>query len=58
MKEFRLEGDFLFDAQNIDDAFKKLVEHFQRMERGEDSDLIKLGEIHIKPTEGGKDKKG
>ena len=53
LKEFRLKADITFNAESIDDAFDKLVEHLQRIKEGEDSNFVELGEIEIKPVEGG-----
>jgi len=40
MKTFRLTGVMTFDAENIDDAFTKLAEHFKALSEGEDDMLF------------------
>ena len=46
-KVFRFKGDFTFSAEDIDDAFARLSEHFTKIANGEDSNLLESGEINI-----------
>ena len=50
MKEFILRADIIFEANDIDDAFKRLASHFEALANDEDSSLgiVKFGEIEIK----------
>ncbi len=58
MIEFKLKAEATFYADNIDDAMKKLGEHFlATFKDGLDSpDIIESGEIYVFPVE--EDKKG
>jgi hypothetical protein len=48
MKIFELKADFEFEAENIDDALKKLSKHFSSISEGKNSQLILKGDIKIK----------
>ncbi len=48
MKTFVLKADIQFEAENIDDTFAKLAEHFSNVE---ESNLFDGGEISVKPME-------
>jgi len=50
MREFRFTANFTFQASDIDNAFIRLSKHFRALAKGEDSDLITLGEAHIEPV--------
>ena len=52
--KFEFEASFTFRADNIDDTFIKLIEHFKHMINNEESDLIELGYIKINLTKGEK----
>ncbi len=49
--EFRLKADAISEAENIDDAFKKLGEHFISLcqDGGDAPDIFESGEIEISP---------
>ena len=52
--EFRIKADAIFEAENIDDAFLKLSEHFKEIEeKGNDAaeDFLKSGHILIEKAE-------
>ena len=53
MKEFRLKADATFYAKNIDNAMKKLGQHFISLSRDglDKPDIIESGEIHVFPTD-------
>ena len=42
-----LKSDIWFEAENLDDAFKKLSEHFSKLRYGHNTDLIEFGEMHL-----------
>ena len=48
---FILKADCEFTADNLDDAFKLLEEHFRKLREDEDYDETPFlaGEIHIQP---------
>lgn len=53
MKTFRLKANITFEAEDIDNAFQRLSNHFKEepdRELGE-SHFFKLGEIEVKPDE-------
>lgn len=50
MKTFHFTADFVFEAENIDDALAKLAAHFSARVEGEDSDLDQLGEMRLEPV--------
>jgi len=56
MKTFILKSEVYFDAENIDDAFLKLAEHFNNLvevtenETNEPKTLFHNGEIEIYPV--------
>jgi len=48
MIKFRLYGEAIFFAEDIDDAFLKLSEHFRALCEGRDSQLFESGtDIHL-----------
>jgi hypothetical protein len=50
MKKFILDAYFVFKAENLEDAFNKLSEHFLSMNKEDaDSQLIINGKCDIKP---------
>ena len=50
---FKLFGEMYFEAKNIDDAFKKVSEHFGSLANGGDGiELLPETDIHIKPLKG------
>lgn len=49
---FRVKADAEFEADGIDDAFRKLAGHFIALADGEDSDALCGGEISIGPAVG------
>jgi hypothetical protein len=51
MKVFKLVADCEFYAADIEDALSKLRDHFAAVVAGQDSDLIKGGEIQVEPCE-------
>ena len=52
MKEFKFTADCTFFAENIDDAFVRLSEHFKRLANEEENEAWFLGEMHIEPVKG------
>lgn len=48
---FRLSADCAFPAEDIDDAFLLLARHFLTVALGENSSLLDLGDISIRPVE-------
>lgn len=53
MQKFTMKADIVFSAENLDDAFNKLSEHFIKLQQMEESDLIEKGQIEIKPKQKG-----
>jgi len=51
MTEFILKSDTTFEAEDIDDAFLVLSEHFRKLNEGglDSSDIFESGFITIKP---------
>lgn len=51
MKRFILKAHCSFDAENIDDAFLKLSEHFRRLAQDDNYDkfFFLSGEVHLVP---------
>jgi hypothetical protein len=52
--KFRMKADFTFEAENIDDAFKKVENHFWKMRTDNeqiDESIIEQGGMHIRPVE-------
>ena len=47
MKLFQLQADAKFYANNVDDAFAKLANHFERLRTGGDSYFVTEGEITV-----------
>lgn len=47
MKLFQLESNAKFYAENIDDAFAKLANHFERLRTGGESYFVTEGEITV-----------
>lgn len=47
MKLFQLQADAKFYAENIDDAFAKLANHFERLRTGGESYFVTEGEITV-----------
>ena len=51
MKTFALRADCTFQAEDIEDAFKRLAEHFRALGAGEDAPFIlESGDISIEPA--------
>jgi hypothetical protein len=50
MKKFRLDADFVFEAESIDHAIILLTDHFNKLSLGDDSTLIEIGHCEIAPT--------
>lgn len=52
-KTYRLLADCTFEAESIDDAFKKLEDHFRALqeEMPDDERLFTSGEINISPLD-------
>jgi len=51
MKEFKFEADFIFMAENIDDAFEKIGKHFLALlSENEKETLDFTGNINIVPV--------
>lgn len=48
--KFQMVCDMEFEAEDIDDAFEKLSEHFLKLQQGYDSTLLCKGAIGIKPV--------
>ena len=40
MKKFTLEADLILEADDLDDAFVRLIEHFQRLRVGESGAIL------------------
>lgn len=59
MKDFKIEANFIFEAEDIEDAFMQLTFHFNNLwqiclgESDEDRSIIKEGycDIHLKEYE-------
>jgi len=51
MKRFNFRADAYFSAENLDDAFNRLAEHFKRVMDGKDSELFEDGEMHLEPCD-------
>ena len=52
MRRFKFEGDFTFQAKDIDHAFFLLKVYFESLWKGEDGEMPEMmGEIDIKPIE-------
>lgn len=49
MKRFRFQADIEFDAEDIDDAFARLAQHFSALCNEEESELGQRGEMTIYP---------
>ncbi len=49
---FRMVADIEFDADDVDDAFLALSDHFTMLRHNQESDLIEVGSISIEPTGG------
>lgn len=47
-KKFNLKADFDFFATDLDHAFELLADHFQRLQNGEDTDLIAEGSVDLR----------
>lgn len=45
--KFEFNANIFFEADNIDDAFKKLEKHFKELSNGEDSEPFFEGGMHI-----------
>jgi hypothetical protein len=54
MITFNIKANATFDAENIDDAFQKLSDHFKALAEegldGDDGQFIKHGAIEIAPV--------
>lgn len=51
MRSFRIVADAEFLAEDVDDAFLKLAEHFRALAAGDDTSLIEAGTVEIWPEE-------
>jgi hypothetical protein len=55
MITFRIRADATFNAENIDDAFKKLADHFKALAEdcidGDDGQFMIAGRIDIQPAQ-------
>jgi hypothetical protein len=50
--EFKLKADFVFSANDVEDAFLKIAEHFKNLSNGEIKNSIAgIGEIRVQPME-------
>ena len=50
--KFKLYGSAIFDAENLDDAFRLLSVHFRRLTLGEESNLFDSDtDIHLERIE-------
>ncbi len=49
--KFRMVADVIFEANNMEDAYDTLANHFIALFFGSDSDLVKTGEIEVKQLE-------
>lgn len=47
MKKFRLTADITFDAEDLEDAFKELKEHFEMLESGNATLMAFEGEMKL-----------
>jgi len=47
--KFAMRANIEFQADDLDGAFLKLSEHFGKLKKGLDTDLINIGAIHIIP---------
>ena len=45
--KFKIKADAVFEAKDLEDAFKLWKEHFEALERGEDTKVFFTGEIKI-----------
>ena len=54
MTKFIIKADAVFEAENLDDAFFKLSQHFKYLEtlEGEDPQLIARGVVSIEKENG------
>ena len=50
-KDYTFKADVVFQARNIDDAFKKLEKHFRDMRLGKRDEPWFTGEMHIDSKE-------
>lgn len=57
MKKFIFRANFEFSAEDLNDAFSLLSEHFLKMKKGEDSSLIEVGDIHLHLKESEEDER-
>jgi len=48
---FVFTADIEFDAEDLDDAFEKLRNHFQSLVDGIDTELGQIGNMELKPKE-------
>lgn len=50
--KFKLTGTAIFEAENIDGAFKKLAEHFSSLatEDGKGIEMLAGTDLHLEPT--------
>lgn len=50
MKTFRLTADAEFQAENIDDAFQRLAQHFALLAAGGEPAVLTAGTVLIEPV--------
>lgn len=50
MKKFLLNAYFIFDADDLDDAFEKLEQHFKSLKDGDDTSVIQNGKCDLRPV--------
>jgi len=56
MIEFLFTAECRFLAEDLDDAFKNLEEHFRGLREGTDGEFEFVGNIHIEPSDKGEEK--
>ena len=56
--KFKLFGEMIFEAKNLDDAFMKLSNHFKGLSEGDENLELECGtDIHLKTVKEGGEKK-
>ena len=51
MKKFRVMADFEFEAEDLNDAFDKFIDHFKKLKNCDDTNLIASGYFNISTIE-------
>lgn len=49
MKIFYFKAECKFEAENLDDTFQKLIDHFTNLMNHKDSNLIRYGNMELIP---------